>query len=380
MNGISVTREDTAELGERLRAHPRIAFDAEGDGFFRYAAKLCTVQLASADEIGIVDTLAVPAITLAPLLGDDGPEKVVHDAAFDVRLLRDAGVRFGRLFDTSIAARYLGEPATGLASLVAKHFGVTLSKEQQQADWGARPIDAHSVLYLEDDVRHLLPLAELLEAACREAGIEAEVREECAWVVSSALAEAPDDRPPWVRIKGAADLPAVGRSVLREVALVRDKNARRLDVAPFRVAPDAVLLELARTRPPTLVAALALRGLGKGRARRLAPDLLAAVRLGEAREAPPAHEDERLRRPAPPPEVQKAQKRRKGALTAFRAAAAKERGVDVQVVLPGHCMAELAHRGAESTVDLAAIPGLGEARIARYGEKLLATLSQTDAR
>ena len=46
----------------------------------------------------------------------------------------------GNVFDTAIAARFLGFAATGLASLLAQLFEVQLPKHMQQADWGERPL------------------------------------------------------------------------------------------------------------------------------------------------------------------------------------------------------------------------------------------------
>ena len=41
----------------------------------------------------MVDALAVGSLDpLAPLLGAAGPPKILHDAGFDARLLRDAGL------------------------------------------------------------------------------------------------------------------------------------------------------------------------------------------------------------------------------------------------------------------------------------------------
>jgi hypothetical protein len=44
------------------------------------------------------------------------------------------------------------------------------------------------------------------------------------------------------------------------------------------------------------------------------------------------------------------------------------------VVLPGHCLSDLAARGARSLDDLRAVSGFGEVRVARYGAALVALL------
>ena len=152
-----------SELEEAVRGlmeASEIAFDCEGDGYFRYRARLCAVQLADRRSTTLVDTLNSGVQALAPLLGEAGPLKVVHDAAYDARLLRDHGARLGNVFDTSVAGRFLGEPALGLRALLQKHLEVDVPKEHQLADWGARPLSDEMRSYLENDVRYLLALAD----------------------------------------------------------------------------------------------------------------------------------------------------------------------------------------------------------------------------
>src|SRR5207244_2413221 len=75
------------------------------------------------------------------LLADPGVEKLFHDADYDLRIFdRDYGFRAKRLFDTRVAAQLAGEPAVGLAALLAKYVGVKLAKEHQKADWSRRPL------------------------------------------------------------------------------------------------------------------------------------------------------------------------------------------------------------------------------------------------
>lgn len=373
---IDVVQNDAAlrELTERLSGEPEIAVDVEGDGLFRYRARLCTVQLGSPDCVAVVDTLApIDLAPLASLLGADGPRKIVHDVNYDARLLAEHGIRLGNVFDTALAARFLGVKSTGLASLLASRFDVSLPKEQQQSDWGRRPFTAEALEYLAADVRHLPALGEALEADVREAGIEAELRDEIDYLLWRALTDVPEEKPPWTRIKGREALSEVELAVLRELAEVREQAARKWDVPPFKVVGNRQLLEAAAQRPKSPDALAEIRGMARGRARSLARPLLEAIRRGEAAGAVPA--DERPpAEPGPPPDEREARKRRQRALSGWRAAEAEARGVDPQVVLPGHCLSDLAARGADSVEDLRTVPGLGEARLSRYGEAILSLL------
>ena len=49
---------------------------------------------------------------------------------------------------------------------------------------------------------------------------------------------------------------------------------------------------------------------------------------------------------------------------------ARQRGVDVQVVLPGHCVADIVELPRLDLASLRSVPGLGECRITRYAKLL----------
>ena len=371
---------DLEHFASRLRDADDIALDVEGDGLFRYRARLCTVQLAMRGDIRVIDALACEdRSALGDVLGADGPRKIVHDAAFDARMLHGAGLRLGNVLDTAVTARFVGESATGLASLLSKRFGIVLPKEQQQADWGRRPIDDDALMYLVDDVRHLFDLAESLLEDVRRLDIAQEIAEECRYVLWRA-AEGSEENviPPWTRISGATDLSAPARAVLRELAVVRENAAQRWDVPAFKVISNDALLAISRKRPRTPSELGAIPGAASGRARSLSGDILIAVRRGETAGDAPPEEIAMLSRGSMPPEERVIRRAREQALGAWRGEAAAQRGVDRQVILPGHCLNDLAARGAKSADDLRGVRGLGEFRVERYGDPILSALRGAD--
>lgn len=369
----------------RLASAQCLAIDVESNGLHAYRASLCTLQIGVVDgdadvvsTVYVVDSLGVSDAELAPLrapLGDAGPRKLVHDLAFDARLLARRGVPIGRLFDTSIAARFLGVTSTGLAALVAARVGATLSKELQHHDWARRPLGPEVLPYLAADVAHLPALARSLEADIESKGIALEVEAETAFRLAGALADLDDldPRPPYARIKGASELDPIALAVLRRLAEVREGAAQRWDVPAFKVLGNEQLLQLARKRPSTLHDARAIPGVDRGRGASLGPELLAAIAHG-AREAdvPAAERDAFFARPPPPARaLVEARRAREHRLSAFRRAEAKRRGVDEQVVLPGHCLQEIADRAPSTREELATIGGIAETRIDRYADEIL---------
>jgi ribonuclease D len=144
-----------------------IALDSESDSLHHHREKVCLIQVADAQgHAWLVDTLARP--DLAPLGGivsDPSVVKVLHGADYDVvTMKRDFGFTFAGIFDTMIAARFLGMPAIGLQALARAELGVELSKDSQRDDWSVRPLTPRQERYALADVQHLLVLHERLEA------------------------------------------------------------------------------------------------------------------------------------------------------------------------------------------------------------------------
>ena len=99
-----------------------------------------------------------------------GVETVLHSGDHDIRSLdRDWGFHVGNLFDTSIAAAFVGSERLGLASTLQDFMGVTIPKEKniQRSDWSVRPLSDEALAYAAGDVRHLFGLRERLVARLR---------------------------------------------------------------------------------------------------------------------------------------------------------------------------------------------------------------------
>lgn len=373
-----VTRADElAAAAKVLAARGTVALDIESNGLFAYRARLCILQLASAGDVWIVDGLAVSVAPLADLLASPDVVKIVHDVAFDARILAESGVHLRHARDTSLAARMLGRTATGLASLLSSELGVDLDKRLQHHDWAERPLDRRAVEYLAGDVLHLEPLAERLFGEVDARGIGREVAEETRYRLEQASrsVDEVDPRPPWVRLKGADRAPREDLAVLRALADLRERRASELDVPPYKVLGPDVLFAIARAKPRTMEELARVRGATQGRARALARDVLRAVAVpGDV----PEEERAMLVRPRLPGPLARARRGREQRLTAWRKEQAKRRGVDEQVVLPGHCLQDLADLGAASLDAVAAVPGIGDFRVEEHGASLVGLLAAAE--
>jgi ribonuclease D len=372
---LLTTRDELLAALPRFAAAPRLALDCESNGMHAWRGRLCLLQLAIAyddvpsDAVALVDTLAL--VDLAPLvelLGPAGPVKILHDSGFDARLLRDAGITLGNVVDTSVMARFLGCRETGLGSLLGQRFGVALDKSLQQHDWARRPLGAREVAYLAGDVVDLGRLAAALEAEVRAKDIVDEVAEESAYALRCALAD--EGTMGYWRVKGVRELGAIGRAVARALWHVRERVAEAKDVPPGRVLSNASLVQLAKSRPRSAADVRASGLLGAASGGGIAEAVVEAVMAGVAAGDIPADEQRWFVSERVPGDLA-LRRVRETVLQHWRAEEAVRRGVDLQVVLPGHCLADLAASGARTKADLARIEGFGASRLARYGATLV---------
>jgi ribonuclease D len=356
----------------------RVAVDVEASGMFAYRARPCTVQLAwdEGGQVAVVDTLATSIAPLEDLLGPDGPVKIVHDVAFDARLLAESGIALANVHDTAVAARMLSRLATGLANLLDAELGVHIGKAMQQHDWRLRPLDDRMLDYLAADVVHLEALEQTLWIEVGGRGIEDAVLEETRYRIGTAIAATQPHEvvPPYARVKGAARLAERELAVLRVAAELREREAERRDVPPHKIAPADSLIAVARARPTTAQELARVRGFPTGTpaGRAFAAALLPL--LATASDRIP-EEDRHYFEPVRVPAAQaRLRRQREARLIAWRRAEAKLREVDEQVVLPGHCLKDAVDADVGSLEELSRVPGLGDFRVRRDGEAILQVL------
>ena len=245
---IVTTGPRLAAVVESAMRQPRVAVDLESNGFYRYPERVCLVQLATQDNVYVIDPLSVEDPSpLARLLLDPSVGKVFHSADYDIRSLdRDWGFHVRGLFDTSIAAAFVGSEKLGLAAVLDEHLNVKVNKNKklQRADWSQRPLSEEMLRYAAEDVLHLGRLKATLDGKLAKLGRTAWVREETDRLARVRYAP-PDAEWGFLSVKGSRGLDGRGLAVLQSLHSFRENEALRLDRPPFKVLSDAVLAALA---------------------------------------------------------------------------------------------------------------------------------------
>jgi ribonuclease D len=265
------------------------AVDTEFHRERTYYPRVALVQIKWGDRLVLVDPLAVDLEPLGEVL--DGPGLVVmHAAGQDLEvMLRECGTVPRRMFDTQIAAGFLGMRSPSLAALHERILGMRLGKGDRLTDWLRRPLEPNQLAYAASDVEHLLEIYDALvadlEARSRTEWAEAETEKLRRKMV---VARDPDDA--WLRIKETRHLKGPARGVARAVGAWRETVASERDLPPRFILSDLAVVSVAQKAPASIEALAKLRGVEERQARGpQGEEILAAVVRGLA-EGPPKRE------------------------------------------------------------------------------------------
>jgi ribonuclease D len=368
------TPEEIAALAAALEGAATVAIDTEADSLHHYPGKLCLVQVASdRGQAHLIDPLALPTLAaLTPLCADPGTVKVLHAAENDLAYLKRLyDFTFLSLFDTALAARFLGVAALSLDGLLTQFLGLTPVKSRQKDDWSRRPLSAEQETYALNDVLHLGDLRARLLEELDAKGRLGWVEEECAALAASSPHEKVADPDAYLKLKGAKDLDPRGWAVLRELYQMREAMALRLDRPPFMIVGNESLVALAVKRPTSADEILAVPGCSQSVVRRAGAAILEAVARGEGVGADALP----VRRPSPRPAISAAVRRRADALRAWRAKAAKEVALDPGVFFPQRVIDRLAADAPRDVAALEQVEGVRRWRVKLFGDDLLRVLA-----
>ncbi len=273
---ITDTDAQLASVIERVAAGTGpIALDAERASGYRYSPRAYLIQLRrEGSGSALVDPIAFDDLTaLGAAFGD--AEWILHAASQDIPCLREVGLVPTRLFDTELAARLLGYPRVGLATLVEVIMGRSMRKEHSAVDWSRRPLPGPWLEYAALDVEVLLELRDVIAGEL----VESEKDEWAAQEFQHLIDHVPPPRQdPWRRTSGIHK--AKGRRALaavRELWVTRDEIAQQRDTTPGRLVPDSALIIAANAMPTTTAALLDTQGFHGRGARRYADRWLAAM-------------------------------------------------------------------------------------------------------
>ncbi len=278
---------DLAGVVSDLLSEPAYALDTEFHRERTYYPQLALIQVAWAGGLVLVDPLAVDVRALAPLFTSDS-ECVIHAADQDLEVLDlSVGEIPAVMYDTQVAAGFLGLSTPSLTTLCERYVGVELAKAERMTDWLARPLGSRQLAYAASDVAYLLEIRDLELAQLDEWGRRQWALDEIELRRTRNRGER-DPEMAWMRIKEARQLKGRARTIAVEVAAWRERRAAEMDQPVRFVLPDMAVVTIAQRVPTSRDQLSAIRGVdGRHTGGGAADSLLEAVARGTERTAPP---------------------------------------------------------------------------------------------
>ncbi len=252
--------EKLGNVYEDIIRNNEIGVDLEFDrNSFGYGFVLCLIQISTRDQIHLVDPLAVNNLRqIWDVMEDKSILKIFHNASEDVMLLKKNACFPKNIWDTEKAAMILNYEKTGLSSLLSDFFGEELNKKEQRTNWRKRPLTEDQLNYAAQDVHFLLELKKKLNDGIILAGREDWILEEGLYLEKI---EQKNPVNPFMKYKDARKLYGEAKNRLEALFNVREKYAENLDLPPYRILRNEMLVEISKVEINTLSDWLSIKSI-----------------------------------------------------------------------------------------------------------------------
>lgn len=269
------------------------AIDTEFHRERSYFPRVALIQINNGAEIALIDPLAVDPAPLSELLTSDGVA-VVHAASQDLEVFQHwAGVVPRAIFDTQLAAGFMGMSTPSLAALHDKVLHISLPKTSRLTDWLARPLSEDQLDYAASDVLHLLELRDRLVEELSARGRLAWAEDECEQARITPRGQK-DPEEAWRRIKAVRQLKGSSLGAARALAAWRESRAAALDQPVRFILSDLALVGISQRRPKTVEQLRQVRGVDDRLARGDGGETILRL-VAEGAELPPLPRQNRER-------------------------------------------------------------------------------------
>lgn len=260
--------EDVAELADRIRADGVMGLDTEFVSERTYQPQLALLQVATRDEIFLIDPLAdhiqeAPDQPIWDAMADPSVRTIVHAHDQEAQFcMQRTGRAPGDLFDVQLAAAFSGHYyPIAYDKLVGRELRRGVGPSQSRTNWLQRPLTDAQRRYAAEDVRWLFRLHDRFLSRMTDDPNQ----QRFGWLQEetnarlSRLSRRETDR--WRRLSGANKLSPRSLAALRELSAWRESVASRRNVPFRRIASDDLLVAMAATRPTSRAELSSVRGV-----------------------------------------------------------------------------------------------------------------------
>lgn len=273
--------EGLAAVIDRLRGESSYAIDTEFHRERTYFPKLALVQIAWPGDLVLVDPLRVDLRPFAQILEGDATA-VLHAADQDLEILELVCGTVPRvMFDTQIAAGFLGLSTPSLTTVYERFVDFKVGKGDRLTDWLQRPLTEGQLTYAANDVARLLEVRDRMTEQLESRGRLRWALDECEISRTRPRGQR-DPEEAWRRIKEVRQLRGRSRAVARSLAAWRERRAAALDIPVRYVMSDIALSGIAQRPPKDRRDLERIRGFDKGTREEVVVEILEAVAAGVA--------------------------------------------------------------------------------------------------
>lgn len=362
------------DLISKLKSKKYVSIDTESNSLFAYRGRLCLVQIASDTIHAIVDSLKVNISSFETVLADNNIEKIFHSAEADIKTLKlEINAKIRNIFDVMLAAKYLGTRKCGLESMVNSHFNVKLDKKFQKANWGARPLSEEMLEYAIGDVNYLKKLRNIFHADLKKTNLLNEIEEEFVKLTNLEVQSFKFDKNGYLNYGASRKLNMLSLAVLKEIYLAREKTAAKLDVPPFKVISEDLMINLSRSPQYALNNLREYKGISKYVYNKHAEWIRTAIKCGLKEKTVVI--PKRVISKEKMEHFEKSKERIKK-LKRWRIDTARKRNMLSEVIIEGEILERIAYSNPKNMEALAQVKGLLPIKLNLYGEEMLQVICE----
>lgn len=226
-----------------------LAIDLECENHLHhYGMYISLIQISTYTTNWVIDVIALQSIKpLLELFENPSIQKVFHDVSFDLRIIHyQFNCHPKNVYDTQLAALFLGKEKVGLGSLLEDYFGISPEKKFQRVDWTRRPLSKEMLEYAIGDTASLLKLKDMLEKELKEKERLQWVQEECKHIEN---VEFSYNEQNYLDLSGARSLTPQQRSILHTLFEARKRMAQQVDKPVFMVMRNEQLISFSKNPP-----------------------------------------------------------------------------------------------------------------------------------
>jgi len=233
------TPEKLYSAVEEMGKSKVLAIDIECENnLHHYGSYISLIQISSKEKNWIIDVISTIKTntdktdpdklnSLKELFHNSKVQKIFHDISFDLRILSSQfGIHPKNIFDTQLAAQFVGITELGLGTLLDKFFDVKKEKKFQMVDWTKRPLTKDMLDYAIKDTLYLIQLRDILIKKLQEKKRMEWVKEEMNHLETIQFEY---QEGTFSSAKGFRDFSDHQRAVFKRLYDLREKLAKKVD-------------------------------------------------------------------------------------------------------------------------------------------------------